>query len=912
MQRTWLGVGFALVLSTGALIGACGTSGDGTTFFDNNGGLDGSSADSDRPPSFNDDGGDGGTGGGPCVPKTCTQLAANCGPQGDGCGGVVQCGSCNAPETCGGGGVPSQCGGNSGCSPKNCTQLNANCGPQGDGCGGLIQSCGTCTSPEICGGAGVPNKCGAGIGNVDAGTCTPTKAACAAGDCGPIADGCGGLLQCPGCSAPAICGGGGTPSKCGGGTLPDGGPICSPKTCQQQNANCGPMGDGCGGLIQSCGTCNAPAICGGGGVSSQCGGGGSGDAGACTNLCLQQVNCDSGATTTLTGRVVAPRATNADPIFGATVYVPNGTVAAFPTGASCDQCGGAGQASGNPLVVSNPTGPDGVFTITNMPVGNNIPVVIQLGRWRRQFTINVNNACGVNNAGDLHLPRSQKGGVLGNAGEGDIPLMAMATGNVDTLECLLRKIGIVDNEFTNPNGNGRVRLYVANGAQINNQTPGESTLWGTAAELAKYDLVLFPCEGGEDRETATDKQRIIDYTHAGGRVFATHYSYVWLFGGIRGNTTLANEFSPTGNWSNAGLADPNLTSAPPNPLRSFIDTSFPKGGAFAQWLANVGALSVVPPPMIDINVPRHDLDSVAAAPTSQRWVYSAPNAPTNVHCANNNQPPCPSTVQHYTFNSPVGAAAQSQCGRVLFSDFHVTGGTGAGNFPSECGAATDLLTPQEKVLEFMLFDLASCIQPDVPPPPTCTTKTCQQQGITCGPAGDGCGGLIPSCGNCTGNQTCGGGGVPGQCGGPTCTPKTCQQLGYNCGMAGDGCGGLLNCGTCQTSQNCGGGGQQNVCGIPTCPPTTCVAQNIQCGPAGDGCGNVLQCGPCVPPDTCGGGGTPGQCGHPNCSPQTCQQANANCGPVSDGCGGILQCGDCSPPQTCGGGGVASQCGGGIR
>ena len=28
-------------------------------------------------------------------------------------------------------------------------------------------------------------------------------------------------------------------------------------------------------------------------------------------------------------------------------------------------------------------------------------------------------------------------------------------------------------------------------------------------------------------------------------------------------------------------------------------------------------------------------------------------------------------LMHYTFNTPVGAAAANQCGRVLFDDFHV-------------------------------------------------------------------------------------------------------------------------------------------------------------------------------------------------------------------------------------------------
>ncbi len=48
----------------------------------------------------------------------------------------------------------------SGCKPKTCEELNASCGPQGDGCGGLL-ACGNCTAPATCGGGGVANKCGA-------------------------------------------------------------------------------------------------------------------------------------------------------------------------------------------------------------------------------------------------------------------------------------------------------------------------------------------------------------------------------------------------------------------------------------------------------------------------------------------------------------------------------------------------------------------------------------------------------------------------------------------------------------------------------------------------------------------------------------------------------------------------------
>jgi hypothetical protein len=62
---------------------------------------------------------------------------------------------------------------------------------------------------------------------------------------------------------------------------------------------------------------------------------------------------------------------------------------------------------------------------------------------------------------------------------------------------------------------------------------------------------------------------------------------------------------------------------------------------------------------------------------------------------------------HYTFNTPTTALPANQCGRVMFSDFHVnTGATGTGTFPKECNLGTGVkLTAQEKVLEFMLMDL---------------------------------------------------------------------------------------------------------------------------------------------------------------------------------------------------------------
>ncbi|NOJ95607.1 tryptophan synthase alpha chain [Corallococcus coralloides] len=192
------------------------------------------------------------------------------------------------------------------------------------------------------------------------------------------------------------------------------------------------------------------------------------------------------------------------------------------------------------------------------------------------------------------------------------------------------------------------------------------------------------------------------------------------------------------------------------------------------------------------------------------------------------------------------------------------------------------------------------------PPPLCMPMTCESQGLDCGYAIDGCGGTL-QCGECAGDQACGGGGVPNVCGPRPCVPSTCEARGATCGPLPDGCGGVLDCGTCAPPEVCGGAGVPNACGPPACVPTTCEAAGKNCGQVADGCGGVLDCGACGPDETCGGGGTANVCGRAPCVPTTCGALGKNCGAVSDGCGGVLDCGACAEGLTCGAGGVANVC-----
>jgi hypothetical protein len=916
--------------------------------------------------------------GGLCVPKTCAQLNANCGQIGDGCGNLITCGpnagNCTGTDTCGGAGVPFQCG-HPPCVPKTCAMLGVSCGIAGDGCGGIAKdamgnsTCGSCASGS-CGGGGVAGQCGSTA-------CTAQTCAMLGKNCGQVGDGCGGIAKdsmgnsnCGSCTSPQACGASGTANVCGT-------PACTPKTCAMLGYNCGQAGDGCGGIAKdamgnaNCGSCATGQVCGL----------------LAPNQCGNQISgtsaCDMGQTT-ISGTVVAPTDCSAgfckagqtagDPIYNATVFIPSGSVTAVPVGVpACDQC-----SAQTPALVKATTGIDGKFTLVNPPIGAQT-VVIQLGRWRRVLHINV-AACVDNplTTAQTRLPRIQGGHTGADDPMDNIPQFAISTGDVDALECVLRKMGIADTEFTNPGGGGRVQLYRAtpltggNGAPgacikatatstdcTSTATPDDSSLWGTQTAIDGYDAVLFPCTGGEDTKSTAAQDVVTNYANTGGRIFTTHYSYVWTYNTYNNTTAKV----PWGcgsncNTNNHTIGKWHVDTQYSAQFQGFIDQTFPKGVALQQWLANlgVGASTMYGAPAqtgysIPVNVVRKDIDSLMSS--AQQWMFSSdpPNSGPTLF------------PLHLTFNTDVTKPAAQQCGRVVYSDFHVENISNGHNspFPSECGGNSPL-TEQERLLEFMLFDLTSCVQPDVP---TCTPKTCAQQSFTCGLQGDTCGGIalnsmgtMTGCGTCGSGQvctngtctggcvpktcaqlgatcgsqgdgcggialnsmgmagcgTCGGGGVPNQCGGG-CVKLTCGQLGLNCGPAGDGCGGLImnGCGTCPMGQSCGGGGMPGVCGTAPdggvmCQPLTCAAQGLMCGAAGDGCGNLLDCGPCPTGQTCGGGGTPGQCGAPNCNKTTCAAQNADCGTIGDGCGGTIDCGKCVAPQVCGGGGVPFKCG----
>ena len=398
----------------------------------------------------------------------------------------------------------------------------------------------------------------------------------------------------------------------------------------------------------------------------------------------------SAQTTTISGTVYDPRTTaNSLPLPNVLVYATTGTPAALTPGVQCLTSTSSAPTDPNVVSYTN-TAVDGTFTLTDVPVNATYTLVIQAGKWRRQFseTVAASSLTGL----ALHMPSDHT--------QGDIPLIAIATGEADGLECVFHLMGIADTEFTDDNGTvnpgGRIHLYKGSGspgADINLSTPSETALMGSASSSAllnSYDMVMFPCQGSPYYQNPAALNNLVDYANAGGRVFTTHFSYVWL----DPDSPSYSPFPKVANW------DPEQVYPSPDPGVATVNTGFTDGATLSQWLYNADASYNNTPGEIQVSTLRHDFDSVIA-PT-QPWL-------TLINST------VPNAVMQFTFNTPVGAPAANQCGRGLYNEYHVINQGGGGMaYPSECPTST-VMTAQEEMLEYALFDLSSFVQPVVVP-----------------------------------------------------------------------------------------------------------------------------------------------------------------------------------------------------
>ena len=318
----------------------------------------------------------------------------------------------------------------------------------------------------------------------------------------------------------------------------------------------------------------------------------------------------------------------------------------------------------------------GEFLLDNVPVGDDIPLVIQVGKWRRELRIPRTQACA-----ETVSRRPQPDAPAAQPGRGQHPQdrphhRRRRSPGVPAAQDRHRRQRVharVRHRSGQPLlGAGRRAALRPPPPMHLRSTPGSmftpaTTFWEDPAAFKRYDMVLLSCEG---MQYPADKSPA-----AAGSWWATP---TWAAeSSPRTGTTSGCREGPVP-WSDVATFT-NTQQTLPNNYLGEVQTTFPKGNALADWLVNVGASTTRG--QLPIQEGKRTVGNVN--PTySTAWIQSPAGQQ-------------PAGVQYFTFNTPGGAMAGKECGRVVFTDIHVSAGDVAGP-PFPTGCITTELSPSGK------------------------------------------------------------------------------------------------------------------------------------------------------------------------------------------------------------------------
>jgi hypothetical protein len=365
----------------------------------------------------------------------------------------------------------------------------------------------------------------------------------------------------------------------------------------------------------------------------------------------------AGHPTTLTGKVTFPN--GVDPVSAAHISVVTSTTA-LPTGVSCDKCGQTDNAT---AIVSTDSATNGVFTLSldDVPQSATVQLLVRKGRFRKVTPVTV-SACNPTPlaAGATQLP--------GKAVDGDVPKIAVTSGNSDHLNVVLDALGI---EYTCYKG-----ISASSDPCTNPKTLAD--LLRDPTTLNSYGMLFIACSfGGTYESVLNDASALANlqaYVNGGGKVIVTDDSYDYVeqafpdainFEPATATPAVAQPKKAaeigTGNiTTNATLHDDNLKAWMQAIGSLNSDGTVAVTGFLSQWAV------------------------MSSVDTTTRNIVDGP-----VSFTGGSNVVRPLTVEF----------ERNQCGRVIYSSYHTEGRAHAG------------LIPQERILEYLMMEVSTCVQP---------------------------------------------------------------------------------------------------------------------------------------------------------------------------------------------------------
>ncbi|MEZ5337298.1 MAG: Ig-like domain-containing protein [bacterium] len=351
----------------------------------------------------------------------------------------------------------------------------------------------------------------------------------------------------------------------------------------------------------------------------------------------------AGATGTVTGSVLAPN--GVDPISQALIYL-------FDSG----QPGNQG--------TSDESEPDGSFSLGGIPVGTQT-FVLRKGIFEETFSFNVQEGSNVLPSGLTTLDAA-------DAGE-----MLVVTGQYDVIENVLAKLGLGQVDASGNLIPGTEIFQLVDGAgKLDDATYDDfDELFIDSTGYSSYRTIFLNCGNDFEAEFFADADaanNLRDWVEAGGRLYCTDWSYdfaeqLWPEMVSFENTAGSGD----GLGSTPGLANEAQLGASQGEVQADIEDAF-----LLSWLNGRGAAN-----------PDNTLDVTDWLPA---WsVIHSVDPAVKVWVSGTVSFGFPSTTQE----RPLTISFEAGSGNVLFSSYHTEEN------------ASSALTPQDRVLQFLIFEV---------------------------------------------------------------------------------------------------------------------------------------------------------------------------------------------------------------
>lgn len=393
----------------------------------------------------------------------------------------------------------------------------------------------------------------------------------------------------------------------------------------------------------------------------------------------------------ISGTVLAPN--GEDPIPGAVVYLTQTRPPAQADGVSCDRC----DLPGGVLAYSTSDVRGRWSFVRGVNTTGSYFLVVQKGRFRRVVPFNV-TAC---------MPQSVPTAMTklpSSSMEGEIPRILVASGTTqaqldrpntddwtyDDISRVLRRIGITEFDRAEP------CRQATNSTNIT--TVAACPFGGILADparLRRYNVVVAPCgalgfnhswqvlDNAPNRVIATN---VRDWLRQGGRLYTSDTAYGLLARSAPSLVTFA------GGTTLSQSRDPANVGAGGSPSSPRMYTGRVADDAMRMWLSDRGSLAAdgsialtgfISPWVAIDTVPMSTRVTVDA---EVQWFGAMSGSMVNAGRK-------PLTIS-------ADVTEGGGCGRVVFSSYEVDNRT---------ASATAPLSPQERVLEYMIFELGGCL-----------------------------------------------------------------------------------------------------------------------------------------------------------------------------------------------------------